>query len=412
MMIPISRGGSTTGGSFEYKMIALAMSMIVLTPLMFVLFVPSYSEDHTWDEEIDSIEQQYYANTGSHSNSEQNIWSLTGIYTPYSGHEYGYTEDGWIFGSQVTTYSPKQYEPSTAYPGELIVAQAPNKLWYYIQLPDNLTGITVLRPDQYTYDSSTGQYTISNTDGATVYSSVYFDNEYTSNVFFTSASKQQLFGGYTYAYSGYRYVFQPLSDYFTTIGGITDKINANSTSLSLIWYKYSAGTSGIAGQLAISGSDDGLSYLTASDIVKAFNSNNFSSSFTMTFNSIQMHLSIRLDPSRLANGMSVTDCYNNGYWSVMVYSDAVVNSMASPTYEFSAENILQTLISLFTFQVSKDYNIDGWVGILASLMITAPLYMALLVLVLDHPELWMFVLILAAIQTITSLGGWFGNWFG
>lgn len=409
-MFPFPSGGSGGGNTFEFKMIALAMSMIILTPLMFVLFVPSYSVDHDWEEEMASIEDQYYANTGSHSNTEQNIWTLTGIYTPYSGDKYGYTEDGWIYGGKVEHYSPRQYETSTVTHGQLDVVQAPNGLWYYLSVPENMTGIVPLREDQYT--ESSGVYTVTNTEGATVYSNVYFDQEHQSNIFFTAASKQEVFGGYTYAYSGYRYVFQPLSDYFTTIGGETAKVNANSTSLSLIWYVYSAGTSGIAGQLAISGSDKGLSYLTSNDIIKAFNSNNYSSTFTMTFNSVQMHLVIRLDPARLAEGRSIADCYNNGYWSVMVYSDAVVNSMASPTYEFSAENILQTLISLFTFRVAEDYNIEGWVGILASMMITAPLYMALLVMVLDHPELWMFVLLLAAIQAITTLGGWFGNWFG
>lgn len=418
--ISIGGGGGGLSTSSELKMISFAMSIIILVPTIFTVFVPSYVSEDQWASEITSIENTYYEQTGSSSNPNKNIWTLTGIYTPYQGTSYGYTEDGWIYGSKVPSDRPSQYISTVQNPGALIVAQAPNGLFYYISVPKAQSeSITVLKAPtdpatgeggQY-YINSAGQYVITNTEGATVYSSVTFNKSQKSDIFFTSANKTETDKGYYYAFSGQRYVFQPLSDYYTSIGGVTEKINSNSTSLSLIWYEYRT-LSGIAGQLAVSGSDKGITYLTSDDIIRAFNSTNYTSTFDMTFNSVQMHLVIRLDPSRLAAGNTVEECYNGGYWSVLVYSDAIAESMASTTYEFSAENILNTLISLFTFRIADEYNIDGWVGVLASMMITLPLYLMLLVLCLNHPELWMFTILLAAIQAITSLGGWLGNWFG
>lgn len=399
-------GGNRGDSESDYKMISFAMSMIILIPTLFILFVPSYSEDHAWSDEMDSIEQTYYNQTGQSSTSEQNIWTLTGIYTPYSGGRYGYTEDGWIYGTKVSTDNPVQYTSNIVFTGSLVVAQAPNGLFYYISVPETMAdSITVLKPEQYTIGAD-GKYNITDTTGATVYSAVTFNREYKSDIFFTSSTKTEASGHYYYAYTGYRYVFQPLSDYYTSIGGETAKVTSNNTSLSLIWYEYYT-VSGIAGQLAVSGSDKGISYLTSDDIIRQFNSTNYASTFDMTFNSCKMHLVIRLDPSRLASGMSIADCYNNGYWSVVVYSDAIVNSMMSTTYEFSAENILSTLISLFTFKVAEDYDIEGWIGIIASMMITMPMYICLMTMCLRHPELWMFVILLAAIQSIVSVANWF-----
>lgn len=425
-------GGGGGGGAFEYKMIGFAMSLIILVPTLFILFVPGYSDNHDWEEEMGSIENTYYEQTGQSSTTSQNVWTLTGIYTPYGGNgsKYGYTPDGWIFGHEVTYDSPVQYTGNVLYPGNLVVIQAPNKLFYYLSVPETLSESVVPLKESSKYESDVmdgdtvvhkkgdyvitdGKYdnnyhyegekiVITSTAGATVYSSVTFDRAHKSDIFFTTSSKTETDEGYYYAYTGYRYVFQPLSDYTTTIGGITEKVKANSTSLSLIWYEYYT-VSGIAGQLAVSGSDKGISYLTSDDIIRQFNSSNYTSTFDMTFNSVQMHLVIRLDPARLTGGYSIADCYNLGYWSVLVYSDAVADSMASSTYEFSAENILNTLISLFTFRVAEDYDIDGWLGIFASMMITMPLYIALLVICLEHPELWIFFILLALIQSLLTM---------
>lgn len=431
-----SGGSEGDGNPFELKWITYALVLLVFVSIFFVQFMPSHVEEGTeWEQEVADLQDRFYAQTGGHSTPEQNIWTLTGIYTPYgsNGTHYGYTDDGWVYGEKVKQDTPIQYEPSSTFGGKLIVAQAQKSgLFYYISVPDNFEDIVVLKecdkvkktvdgnevdeyvtPHNNNYTIENGQYNIYDTTGATVYSAVSFNKEYKSNIFFTSSSREEVSQGhYTYAFTGQRYVFQPLKDYSANIDGQTQKINARSTSLSLIWYEYTEMTSGIAGQLAISGTDKGVSYLTADDIIREFNANNFTSTFDMTFNGgVQMHLSIRLDPARLsassANNDTIRQCYNNGYWSVLVYSDAVVDSVQASTYEFSADNILGTIISLLTFNIAQDYDIDGWMGTFASLLVTLPFYSALLVIVLQHAYLWPILAIVTILQTIATLGtGW------
>lgn len=398
---------------FDNKMIMLALLLTLLTPIFFVIFVPMHNTEsgESWDEEISNIEQTYYAHSGGHSTPEQVVWTLTGIYEPFSGGDFGHTEDGWIYGNRVTQYTPSQYDAGPTGGTSLTLVQAKNGLWYYYSHPSYMLGI---HNAGTTVDGNTGKIEVNDTTNKTVYSAVYMDESHVSNVFFTSSTRQENDDGYWYAYSGYRYAFQPLTDYFAKIegnGSETVKVNANSTSLSLIWYKYSAGVSGLAGQLAISGTDRGVSYLTADDIIREFNSSNYSSTFDMTFNSVKMHLVIRLDANKIAEGTSIRDCYDNGYWSVMVYSDAVVDSVTSSTFEFSIENIFNTLLALFTFRVAEQYDVEGWVGTIASLFISMPLYCALLSICLKNAHLLILLALVTAVQALLSKIGSISNWW-
>lgn len=54
--------------------------------------------------------------TGRSATSEE-IWGLSGIYTPYGIDEYGkpstkygITDDGWIYGARIGNYNPVQYK--------------------------------------------------------------------------------------------------------------------------------------------------------------------------------------------------------------------------------------------------------------------------------------------------------------
>lgn len=401
-------GNKTPMSESEMKMISFALILLFLVPILFNMFAPAHMNaidtDSQWKEEISMLEDRYYAQTGTTSTPEVNVWTLTGIYTPFMGEQYGYTPDGWVFGSKVTQNTVQQYGPTSIYSGELVVAQAENGLWYYLKVPDSMTGIVTAK---YTTDPQTNAYTITDTNGATIYSAVTFDRAHKSDIFFTTSTRGEMSGHYYYAFTGYRYVFQPLSSFYTTVDGDTKEIDPITSSLSLIWYEYTEMTAGIAGQLAINGGDRGVTYLIAEDIIREFNSNNYTSTFDMTFNQVKMHLSIRLDPSRLANGMSIRDCYNLGYWSVLVYSDAILESTQSPTFEFSAENVLGTLISLFTFNITEEYDVDGWIGILASLLITLPFYAMMLIFALRYNILFILMGLLAVAQAFVKLGtGW------
>lgn len=399
---------SNEGGNTEtiIKLVVMALFITFLVPTMFTLFIPQHDTNvDPYEQQIAQLEQSYYMSTGHVVTATTEVWGLTGIYTPFdgafdSGSTYGISGDGWIYSEKVKSYTPKQYNPADdgTIGGYIVGYNQNDGLYYYTRAPDN-------RSDIVPATGTVPNLTIN--ENTTLYTEVSMCNEHISSIFFTSGGKTVTDRGYYYEYTGYRYAFSPLKAYTASIGGVDTEVEPNSTSLSLIWYQYST-LAGIAGQLTISGSDTGLSYLNADDIVREFNASTYSSTFDMTFNNIAMHLTIRLDPARIARGMTPADCFNQGYWSVIVSSDAVATSkLNDATYDFNPNNIFDTLIKLFTFRITEDYNIDGWIGILASLIITMPLYACLIAIALEYHIVLIFVAILGAIQAITSIfSGW------
>lgn len=382
----------TTDTGFVVKIIVFALLLMFLVPLFFSLFIPQVDngEDTKYAEQIQQLEDEYYLSTGRTVTATTETWALTGIYEPFYGSSYGITDDGWIFGARATKYSPAQYTIDQSVSGI--------KNRYEVEYRDGLY--------YYTKVDSTIDKTHNIGD---LYTAVAMDNAHVSDVFFTPGGKTTTDKGFYYDYTGYRYAFQPLRPYHTYVGGIVTEVEPNSTSLSLIWYQYSS-MNGIAGQLTISGSDTGLSYLSSTDILREFNQSTYSSTFDLTFNNVAMHLTIRLDPIRIAEGKSVEECYNQGWWSVIVSSDAIVtSSLNDASYDFNPNNVFDTLIKLLTFRIAEDYDIEGWQGTIASLLVTMPLYACLMALALIYPQSLILVAILGAIQAIVSLvsGGFF-----
>lgn len=374
----ISFGGNGSGGvEFEYKHIIWAIVIIISLPILMPLCVSPADASDDWQEEVNDIEETYYLNSGKRSNTEMNIWTLKGIYTPYNGTTYGYTDDGWLYGELVTSTTPSQYSENAYFSGEKFTAtRNSNGLYYYSSPPSNSPDITT----------------------STVYSAVTMDKAHKSDVFLTSTSKTETNGYYYYTYTGYRYAFGPLSDYTITKDGTTYDVASSKTSCSLIWYEYQT-LSGITGQLTISANDYGVSYLGASDIIQAYNSTNLSATFDMWFGNVPMHLLIRLNPYAIASGMSIADAWNGGLWSVMVYSDQdAASATVSQSWEFSPSQILDTVIALFSFDVAEEYNLDGWTATLASLTFSVAMYAALIAIALNHAYLWILVAAVAILQ--------------
>lgn len=388
-MMGMGNGGDT---SFVVRMLVFTLLLLFFVPLFFSLYIPQIEdgEDTRYADQIAQLESEYYLATGKQVTATTETWALTGIYEPFYGTTYGITDDGWIYGAVVPNYVPAQYDKDN---------------------PDSKSYYKVERGSDGLYYYSTDEGAISanllSVKPGDLYTAVSMDNEHTSSIFFTPSGKTVTDKGYYYEYTGYRYAFQPLRPYHAYIGGVESEIEPNSTSLSLIWYQYSS-MSGIAGQLTISGNDTGLSYLSASDILREFNQSTYSSTFDLTFNNVAMHITIRLDPIRIAEGRSVEYCYNQGWWSVIVSSDAVVtSSLNDASYDFSPNNVFDTLIKLFTFRIAEDYNIEGWQGTLASLLITMPLYACLVSFALIYPESLILVAILGAIQAMATI---FSDW--
>lgn len=377
-------GGDGGTPAWTSKMIVFSLSMLILLPLMFAIFVPAHMVGE-YDEQIADLEREYYLSTGREVTATTEVWGLTGIYTPYAaGHPYGYTPDGWIYSDKVVSFSPAQYTDGPE------VRLMDNGLYYYTKVPsDDLTHTAAV------YDETVGAWDYSE---ASMYTAITMDNAHKSTIWFSTGNRGEVGDGYYYDYSGYRYSFGPLRTYEADVGGVTTEVRPGSTSLSLIWYQYAA-YSGISGQLTISGSDSGVSYLSDTDILRVFNSHTYSSTFDMVFNNVSMHLTIRLDPTKLSSGVSVSDCYNLGYWSVIVSSDSTAATSAlDPSYDLSVDNLLGILVSLFTFNVAQDYSIDGWIGTFASILISMPFYATLIALSLEYSYLLILAGVLAAIQ--------------
>lgn len=379
--------GQTTDTGFVVRVIVFSLLLLFFVPLFFSLYLPHIEdgEDMRYAEQISQLESEYYLATGHNVTATTETWALTGIYEPFYGSTYGITDDGWIFGARATDYAPWQYSEENL----------DANFQYSVEYRDGLYYYKTVSPLDKSHNVGD------------LYTAVSMDNEHTSDIFFTPGGKTTTDKGYYYDYTGYRYAFQPLRPYHTYIGGVDTEVEPNSTSLSLIWYQYST-MSGLAGQLTVSGNDTGLSYLSASDILREFNQSTYSSTFDLTFNNVAMHLTIRLDPIRIAEGKSVETCYNQGWWSVIVSSDAIVTtSLNDASYEFNPNNVFDTLIKLLTFRIAEDYDIEGWQGTIASLLVTMPLYACLLALALIYPQSLILVAILGAIQAITSIAsGW------
>lgn len=387
--------GGGGGVEFEYKRIVWALIILVVLPIILPLMAPSAMSEHSeWEDEIDNIEEMYYRKSGTVATSDINVWALTGIYTPYTGGNHGRTDDGWLYGDRVSYDSPTQYTESAYWGGESFEIQRnpANGLYYYISAPSNSPDIVAAK-NNGTVEEPDWDYT-----NATVYSSVTMDSAYKSSTFFTSNGKTEEGDSYYYAYDGYRYAFSPLSSFTTTKDGVTYQVDNRTSSLSLIWYQY-VNLDGIAGQLTITGKDYGVSYLTADDIVRAYDSTNFSATFDMRFGNIPMHLLISLNPLAVASGLTIPEIWNNGYWSIMVYSDQdATSAVTSQTNDFSIDRILDTIIMLFSFDIEEEYDLDGWVAVLASMIFSLAFYAVLIALALNHAYLWALVAIVGILQ--------------
>ena len=391
----IEMGGSVDP-KFAFQLIIFALAMTLLLPIGISIFAPGTSATPLNTEE--QIEG-YYNFTGT-SPSRESIWSLTGIFTPYGVNEngeedlthYGYSDDGWLYGSSIMSYEPSQYK-NTQY--QYKVVKGDDGLFRYAYGPND-TVIT---------------YPGGNHKSGDLYSDVSFDPLKKSPIFFSESLRHETDDGFFYYdYGGYRMSFQPTSSYRTqNTDGDEIEVVANTTSLSLVWYQYyTSQNSGISGQLIISSHNMSVAYLTASQILQAFNTTTSTARFVLNFSGVPINLYIKIDPVQLANGLSVQQCYDLGYWSVMVTSLSTDSSAYMQSDNaLNPYNIFETIVDLLTFNYD-DYGISEEMGIVCSLLIVVPFYAGLIAICIGGGvEMLIGVGILAAIQAIATL---ISNW--
>lgn len=375
-------------GALTYSII----SMLLLASLTSVFFPGGQK----MSEEMQDLLGSYESLTGSQPYSEE-IWGLTGIYTPMgvgwdgaASDHWGTTKDGWIYGSKIAETTPSQL---AGLPGQSFTATLdPDTGLYYYTASDSM-------------DVRLG--TADNPSEGSLYSMVMMDRFYKSNVFFTAGTKQEMENGtFKYDFSGWRYAFQPLRSYDATNGLHVDR---TTSSLSLIWYGYPGqgySGDGLSGQLILSGSDSGIAYITAPQILAAFNQATMSAKFDMTFNAVDMHVYIKMHPVAMQS-YTVEECYNNGYWYVMVTSPSVEANAESglSLAGFSPDKVLDTTIDLLTFHLKDHPGLTGFAGTLASIAFSVSFYTSLIAIGLSVWPVLILAGILGVIQAWSVFGG-------
>lgn len=393
------------------KFLMIAVCVMIFFPMIINIFADVNPDIEHVDETQQTLLEDYQGIINTTATQEQ-AWVLTGIYTPYgtnasgsSSSNYMVLEDGWVAGDRVTNYAPSQYENALdGHEGYTVRYNSSTGMYYYT-------------------DASSGGYAAGD-----LYTRVSMDKSKMSSIFFSTAGKVDRGDSFYYQFNGYRYCFQPTANYKGISNSGTEiDVTANTTSMSLIWYQYLT-QSGIAGQLVLSGSDSGVSYLTSNEIVKSFNSSNFTSKFNMEFNGIDMNVYILLNPYAIANGYTVEDCYNAGYWSILVTSLSTNPDAYSNTdYSFNIYEIWNTIIALFTFNADELFPGDETASYLASIIFCGIFYVILIAIGLNHKEVLILAGVLALIQgavaffepltslidtLVTSVGNWFEGWTG
>lgn len=386
--------GSDSPPDFTFKAIIFSMTILLLMPISINILVEKEVSGTTVYDLTDDLMQGYRDFTGSpNTNVHEQLWVMNGIYTPYgigidnNGNEfqttdYFYTPDNWIHSGQVKSYSPAQYRNT---------------------------------PSAYTvtYDDTYKCYRYSTNGGTTqdgygdgdLYTSVTMDIDHQSDVFFTPSGKHTSGDKFWYDYTGYMYSFVPSGDYYTVDNnGNPRQVIATSTSLNLIWFNYYGQSSGISGELVLSGSDSGLGFISSQDIVNAFNSANSISRFEMTFNGVVCWVYVKLNPYMISQGMSVEDAYNSGNWSVMITSRSTeISTYTSTEYKFNIYEIWDTFYDMFTFNMDS-YNMSPMMKTVASLTVNVCLYAFLLSIGLYCWPVLLFAGLVVAIQAFIVSG--------
>lgn len=381
--------GGGGDAEFTFKGIAFAMVIMIMLPMLVGFFAPGNLGNVDENEVLNGYEDA----TGQSASTKTSVWVLTGVYLPYSGGStFGTTEDGWIYGEEVKEYSPTQYWGTAQ---DYKVVKDEHGVYRYA---DSGNGGS----KDYDADKGLGH------KAGDLYTRVNFDASQKSSIFFSEGLKTEKDGFFYFAYDGYRLAFQPIASYTAlTQDGDRVPVIPTTTSLSLIWYSYLS-QQGISGNLILSGSQSGVSYLNSAMIVSAFDSNTSSASFDMVFNGITMQIIITLDVTYLSNGWSIEDCFNNGWWSILVTSQSADPSAYNGTdFNLNPLKLLTIMIDLFTFNYA-DYNMADWLGAICSVIFVLPLYALLLTLCLAHKELYILMGVLTALQGISAAMSIFG----
>lgn len=388
-------GGGDT--KFIYSAVIFALAVLFLMPTLISITNATSVNDEDNNPVVDDLLSDYRNFTGNNANlGLEDVWILSGIYTPYLSGPYNYEPNGWLYGSKIGVYT--DYLPSQ-----------------FRNTPMSNTGIRY-DPDinAYRYTATTDDdppQPITTFDGhktGDIYTAVSMDVSQKSDVFFTTSGKHTSGSYFWYEYSGYRYEFTAPTQYaIEDANGNTKLINPSESGLSLIWYDYLGGlSSGLSGQLILS-TDQGVAFLTTEDILRAYEGSISTARFEMVFSGISVNIYIRINPYYISQGLDVAQCWEAGYWDVMVTTNSANSATyTGADYQFNIYQIWDTFVKLFTFDVS-DFGISGTMAVIASLVMCLPLYACLISIGLSHSKVLYIAGAMLAIQAIaTAITTW------
>lgn len=380
--------GGWSNEAFVKKSLIFSITGMTFMAALLTMFLPAV--DTSLDQELTELTQGYYDFTGQQPTSEE-IWGLSGIYTPYGtgsdGLEstaWGTTADGWVYGSRIDVYTPSQMADLSPKESYTVMYDQDTGLYYYVSAGEDL---------QVSTDQEDPQK-------GTLYTAVAMDRMHRSDVFFTPGGKVTTEDGFRYDFSGWRYVFQPLRDYKAS----NDlNVTRTTTSLSVVWYDY-YGDEGLSGQLMLNAGDAGVAYITGTQIVQAFQQSSYSSRFSMPFNGLELNVYIKINPYALQfGGYTVEECWKYGFWSVMVTSPSVTSDSSGFTLQsFSPDRVFDIVVSLLTFSFDG-YGLSGIAATLCSFFFTVSLYTSLIAIGLNFYPVLILSGMLAVFQSFSIL---------
>ena len=378
--------------NFAYGLFATAVFLLIFMPIVINFVVQPVDGSGEYADQLEELNNAYADFTGS-APVKEDIWVLSGVFLPYqNGGPSGFTPDGWLYGTEIHDYQPSQYSGGPTA--------------YRVNNQKTIDGV-LTDLDYYEYTEVGTAY--AGLQAGDLYTNVALDVNQKSNIFFAPENKNVVNSQFYYDYSGYRYSFMPL----VNVLGQDDNGNEiqwlrNQSSCSIVWYSYYNISEGLSGQLIVQAGDDrGTAYITMDTILRAFTSQNNTAKLALNFNGVSLNLYLRFDSYYTSSGMSLQECFKNGYWSIMITSESADSSAYLATdYQLNPESIFNTAVKLLTFNLDE-YGFSPLVANLCSIIIVAPFYIGLLVIAMEYHKVLIFAGIASAIQAIATWGGFF-----
>lgn len=356
------------------KIAIFCIAMSVMSTCVVTLFMQG-SSDYDYDT-ISAYRSQLAEFSGGQLVND-NPWVLSAVYTPFTPGTIADSDIpnhiendngqsiGWLFGTNVTTYS---------YIGEVAGIKLDKN-----QKSNQL--LTIGNPYEYSYRSGLSYWNGGNEWGVTIWNAEWtrwlsektgigdIDEDYGYEV--TSGAANN------WNYTGYRYVFDPVLPF-------SSDASSKDGRLSVVWYQIPNDT-GLSGALEIYAASSNqnqirLGSISASEIITAFRSSaGYVQVFDFNFEGTHLNLTIQFDPTVYNNYGTLQAAWDDGAWSMAISTASAGNFFDvdnSNAFNVTAGSMLDTFISIYTFDYPHFEN--TWVEFIMWMLIGLPMSLGLL----------------------------------